>query len=552
MVSIFRALSDDHATSAIPHRLEDFPGYSSCYTRACAYNLVMHDAEVSLPNDVALCHELIRQQAASLENAQRRIEQLEHAMDVLLRQKYGPRSERLDPNQLRLFTEESDEPVPSADPEVVPENSAKPKRTWKRRGRQTIPEHLPRVPIVIELSEHERACPGCGGLRAHFDDEISEQLDYVPASLFVRQFIRRKYACRSCQEHVAIPPKPPQPIDKGLPGPGLLAHVITNKFAYHLPLYRQEQILAHYGVTISRTTLCGWLAQSVELFAPLYDLMIKRVRGSRIIWTDDTTVPVWDPTLPKTRTGRFWVYVGDVLNPYSVYDFTPRRNRDGPERFLEGFQGYLQADAFAGYDRLCAGANVIRVACWAHARRKFYDARHTDPLPAHQALARIGQLYAIEEACKELSAEERYVIRQRDAVPLLNALGEWLDEQSRKILPKSPVGQAISYARNQWEDLQTYTLDGELTIDNNVSERSVRAQAIGRKNYLFVGSDRGGRTAATLYSLVGTCKRHEVDPFAFLKDILERLPTHAADRLGELLPDVWIAANPQARVKIAS
>jgi transposase len=512
----------------------------------------MSDTEVSLPNDVALCHELIRQQAYSLRQAQRRIEQLEHSMDLLLRQRYGPRSERIDPNQLRLFTDEGDESIASGEACVVPESPAKPKRTWKRRGRQTLPEHLPRVPVVIELSEQERACPGCGGLRAHFDDEISEQLDYVPASLFVRQFIRRKYACRSCQEHVAIAPKAPQPIDKGLPGPGLLAHVITNKFAYHLPLYRQEQILAHYGVTISRSTLCGWLAQSAELFAPLYNLMIKRVRGSRIIWTDDTTVPVWDPTLPKTRTGRFWVYLGDVKNPYCVYDFTPRRSRDGPERFLESFAGYLQADAFAGYDRLCAGANVIRVACWAHTRRKFHDARFTDPLPAHQALARIWQLYEIERACKDLSADERGVIRQRDAVPLLNALGEWLDEQSRKILPKSAVGQAISYARNQWEDLQTYTRDGELSIDNNVSERSVRAQAIGRKNYLFVGSDRGGRTAATLYSLVGSCNRHHVDPFAYLKDILERLPTHPSDRLGELLPDAWIAMNPHARRKKAS
>jgi transposase len=247
MVSTFRALSDDHATSAIPHRLEDFAEYSPCNTRACAYNRGMHDAEISLPNDIALCHELIRQQAASLENAQRRIEQLEHAMDVLLRQKYGPRSERVDPNQLRLFTEEDDESVPSATPEVVPDSPAKPKRTWKRPGRQTLPEHLPQVPVVIELSEHERACPGCGGLRAHFDDEISEQLDYVPASLFVRQFIRRKYACRSCQEHVAIPPKTPQPIDKGLPGPGLLAHVITNKFAYHLPLYRNRSAKPSYA-----------------------------------------------------------------------------------------------------------------------------------------------------------------------------------------------------------------------------------------------------------------------------------------------------------------
>ena len=473
-------------------------------------------------------------------------------MDVLLCQKYGPRSERVDPNQLRLFTEEDDENVASAVPEVVPDNSVKPKRIWKHPGRQKLPEHLPRVPVVTELFEHEQACPGYSGLRAHFDDEIPEQLDYVPASLFVRQFIRHKYACRSCQEHVAIPPKTPQPIDKGLPGPGFLAHVITNKFAYHLPLYRQEQILAHYGVTISRSTLCGWLAQSVELFDPLYNLMIKRVRGSRIIWTDDTTVPVWDPTLPKTRTGRFWVYLGDVLNPYCVYDFTPRRSWDGPERFLRDFADYLQADAFAGYDRLCARANVICIACWAHARRKFYDARHTDPLPAHQALGRIGQLYAIEEAYEGLLAVERYAIRKQDAVPLLNALGEWLEEQSRKVLPKSPVGQAISYAQNQWQDLQAYTLDGELTLNNNVSERSVGVQAIGRKNYLFVGSDRGSRTAATSYGLVGTCKRQLIDPFAYLKDILERLLTLPADQLSELLPDMWITANPQARVKMAS
>jgi transposase len=367
----------------------------------------MNEAEPTLPDEIPLCHELIRQQADSLEQAHRRIEQLEHAMDVLLRQKYGPRSERLDPNQLRLFAEEGDEPLPTAEPDIEPESPAKPKRTWKRRGRQTLPEHLPRVPVVIDLPEDERACPGCGELRVHFGDEISEQLDYTPASLFVRQFIRRKYACRPCQEHVAIPPMTPQPIDKGLAGPGLLAHVITNKFAYHLPLYRQEQILAHHGVTISRATLCGWMAQAAELLGPLYLLMIRRVRGSRIIWTDDTTVPVWDPTLPKTRTGRFWVYLGDVLNPYCVYDFTPRRTRDGPERFLEGFAGYLQADAFSGYDRICAGSKVIRVACWAHARRKFYDARRTDPRPAHQALARIGQLYKIEDACKELSADER-------------------------------------------------------------------------------------------------------------------------------------------------
>jgi transposase len=275
----------------------------------------MNDAESALPNDIALCHELIRQQAAALEQARRRIEQLEHSVDLLLRQRYGPRSERVDPNQLRLFTEEGDDPVPSGESAVAPECPAKPKGTWKRRGRQALPEHLPRVPVVLELSEHERICPGCGGIRAHFADEVSEQLDYVPASLFVRRFIRRKSACRACQEHVAIPAKPPQPIEKGLPGPGLLAHVITNKYAFHLPLYRQEEILAHHGVTISRSTLCGWTAQAAERIEPLYDLMARRVRESRIIWTDDTTVPVWDAMLPHTRTGRFWVYVGDARNP---------------------------------------------------------------------------------------------------------------------------------------------------------------------------------------------------------------------------------------------
>jgi transposase len=512
----------------------------------------MQDAETALPNDVALCHEVIRQQTAALEQAQRRIEQLEHSVDLLLRQRYGPRSERIDPNQLRLFTGEDEDLVPSEVSTVAPQDPAKSKHTWKRRGRQALPEHLPRVPVVIELSEHERICPGCGGLRAHFADEISEQLDYVPASVFVRQFVRRKYACRWCQEHVAIPAKPPQPIEKGLPGPGLLAHVIANKYAFHLPLYRQEEILAHHGVTISRSTLCGWMAQAAERLEPLCSLMARRVRASRIIWTDDTTVPVWDPTLPKTRTGRFWVYLGDTGNPYCVYDFTPRHNRDGPERFLAGFAGYLQADAFAGYNRLCAGPNVIRVACWAHARRKFYEAQTTAPLLAHEALARIRQLYLIEDACKGLSAEARCAIRQRDAVPLLNAFGEWLDELSRKVLPKSPIGQAIAYTRSQWKDLQTYTRDGELSIDNNVSERSLRAQAIGRKNYLFVGSDRGGRTAATLYSLVASCKRHHADPFAYLKDVLERLPTHPATALSELLPDAWLEAHPGARRRPAS
>jgi hypothetical protein len=261
---------------------------------------------------------------------------------------------------------------------------------------------------------------------------------------------------------------------------------------------------------------------------------------------------VLDPTLPQTRTGRFWVYVGDARNPYVVYDYTPRRTRDGPERFLKGFQGYLQADAFTGYDRIFAGPDVIEVACWAHLRRKFFEARTSAPVPAHGGLARIRQLYAIETAAEKLPAEDRRALRQRDAVPLLTAFGAWLTEQHRLVLPKSPIGQAIAYAQANWAALCRYPERGELSIDNNLAERMLRAQAIGRKNWTFLGGDRGGRTAAVLYSLTGTYKHLDIDPFAYLRDVLRRLPSHPPGRLDELLPEVWFAAHPSARRKTAA
>ncbi|QDV32366.1 IS66 family transposase [Tautonia plasticadhaerens] len=506
-----------------------------------------------LPDDLALCHEIIRQQADTIEESRRRIEQLEHQIEQLLRRQYGPRRESVDPDQLRLFAYDATENLVEGAPEEPSEaEDARPKRRWRRRGRQRLPEHLPRQRIEYELSAEELPCPDCGYLRVKIGEEVSEQLEYVPSSLQVTVHARFRYACRACQEHVAIAAKPPQPIDKGLPGPGLLAHVITSKYGDHLPLYRQEDILARHGVVLSRATLCGWMARSADLLAPLYDLMVARVRASKVIWTDDTTVPVWDPTLPKTRTGRFWVYIGDVRSPYVVYDYTPRRTRDGPERFLDGFRGYLQADAFSGYDRMCAGPDVIEVACWAHARRKFFEARSSSPVLAHAALARIRQLYAVEHAAEELSAEDRRVARQRDSVPLLTAFGEWLTEHGRLALPKSPIGQAIAYARSNWAALCRYPEHGELSIDNNLAERMLRAQAIGRRNWRFFGSDRGGRTAAVLYSLTGACKYHGIDPFAYLRDILGRLPTQPVNRLGESLPDDWIGSHPSALRKRAS
>jgi transposase len=506
-----------------------------------------------LPDDSALCHEIIRQQAETIRESQRRIEQLEHQVELLLRRQYGPRRESVDPDQLRLFSDDASEDVAEGTTEEPPElGDAKPKRRWRRGGRQTLPESLPRKRIEYELTENELSCPDCGCTRTKIGEEVSEQLEYVPSSLFVIQHARFRYACRACQEHVAIADKPPQPIAKGLPGPGLLAQTITSKYSDHLPLYRLEDIYARHGVELSRATLCGWMARSAELLTPLYDLMVKRVLLSIVIHTDDTTVPVLDPTLPKTRTGRFWVYVGDVRNPYVVYDYTPRRTRDGPERFLKGFRGYLQADAFSGYDRMCAGPDVVEVACWAHVRRKFYEARTSAPVLAHAALARIRQLYAIETAAEGLSAEDRRSLRQRESVPLLVAFGDWLTEQERHLLPKSPIGQAVAYARSNWAALCRYPAHGELSIDNNLAERMLRAQALGRRNWTFLGSDRGRRTAAVLYSLTGSCRHHDVDPFAYLQDVLRRLPSHPSERLGELLPDVWFTSHPSAQRKKAA
>src|SRR5262249_18779947 len=294
----------------------------------------------------------------------------------------------------------------------------------------------------------------------------------------------------------------PQPIDKGLPGPGLRAQTITSKYGDHLPLYRLEDIFARHGAELSRATLCGWMAQCAELLTPLVNEMVKRVLLSLVIHTDDTTVLVWDPTLPHTRTGRFWVYVGDARHPYVVYDYTPRRTRDGPERFLKGFRGYLQADAFSGYDRMCAGPDVTEVACWAHVRRKFYESRTSAPVPAHAPLARIRQLYKIETAAEGFSPGDRRALRQRESVPLLTAFGAWLTEQGRHALPKSPIGQAIAYAESNWAALCRYPEHGDLSIDNNLPERMLRAQALGR-NYaglkIMRSRTRAHRTPSTRY-----------------------------------------------------
>lgn len=482
----------------------------------------------------------------------RTIEQQQHQLAQLLRKLYGPQQERIDPDQLTLFDAKELEEL-AAELQQEAEQGDEASTTSSRRrgghGRRRLPDHLPREQVFYELSEAERSCPCCGETRQEIGRETSEQLEYVPASLKVIEHIRVKYACRQCEEHVAIAAKAPQPIEKGLPGPGLLAHTVLSKYGDHLPLYRQEDIATRYGVVIRRSTLCDWIAAAADLAEPLYLRMCELVRASRIIHTDDTPVKLLDPLIGKARTARFWAYIGDVRQPYTVYDFTDSRKRDGPARFLEGFEGYLQADAYGGYDGLYRDSrrNIIEVACWTHTRRYWWEARTTDSRRAHEALAYVARLYQIEDVVRDAAADEVHAARQTHALPILDDFRGWLNHQQPHVLPKSPIGQALTYTLNQWDALLRYCEDGELSIDNNISERTVKIPAIGRKNWLFVASQAGGRRAAILFSLVATCKANAVEPWAYLRDMFTRLPSLPSASLDDLLPDAWLATHPEHR-----
>ena len=338
---------------------------------------------------------------------------------------------------------------------------------------------------------------------------------------------------------------PPELLPKTSADPSLLAHVAVSKFVDHLPLHRLEGILDRHGMELNRSTLGGWLAACAAAVQPVYQIMMSLMLQSKVIHTDDTPVTQLDKNHPGgSRTGRVWVYIGDRNYPYIIFDSTENRRRDGPQKFLQGYRGHLQADAFGGYDGIYAGG-VTEVACWAHARRKFHEARSAAPAEAAEALARIGQLYAIEKAAKELTPLERAALRQRDAVPILNAFRARLDAWRPAALPKSPLGQAIGYAANQWTALNVYATDGDLAIDNNRAERTLRGIAVGRKNWMFFGNANGGRTAATLLSFTTTCTDLGINPQVYLTDLFTRLPLTPPDQLATLLPDRWSAARPE-------
>lgn len=479
---------------------------------------------------------------ANVAELQALVSELREQVAYLTRMLFGRRSEKLteDTSQGRLFGEA---PAPAAAPAPDDGEPDPPPRRRRRRhpGRRPLPENLPRQINELHPPEDERTCSACGAAKVIFGQDVTEELEVVPAKFFVNRYVRYKYACRQCQGEVSVGPLPPRPLDKGLPGPGFLAHLVTSKYADALPLYRQQQICRRHGLELPRSTLCGWVAYVAATLAPIVEAMKPCVRASRRVHTDDTPITVLDPSVKPvgSRRGYMWVYIGDRDDV--VFEYTNSRKRDGPESFLQGYRGYLQADAFAGYNRICAGGDVTEVACWAHARRKFFDAQASHGPEARRVLTRIGRLYAIERRAKRLgvSPERLLAWRQRHAHRRLTQLRAELDRLSLTVLPRSALGEALGYTLNNWKALTRYTEAPFLAIDNNHSERQIKQLVIGRKNWLFAGSEGGAENAARLYSLVVSCKLAEVDPFAYFRDVLLRIHTHPAERIGELIPREW-------------
>ena len=502
-------------------------------------------AATPLPDDPGVLKQMIAELLRVLRQERRDRQEVQQRLDALLRRLYGPRPEPINPAQLLLFADLSAPEAPPAPIVILDEE--KPDRrgkTNKPHGRRQPSRQLRREQRRYELTAVERLCPECGGARQEIGVETTSQFEYKPAEVFVIEHQRVKYACPCCEGQVALAAKPPQPIDKGLPGPGLLAQIVADKYLDHLPLYRTEQRFARLGVRLPRSTMCDWMAATAGLLLPLWQCLKDWVLLSKVLHTDDTTVPVRDEARSTHRYGRLWNYIGDAHHPGVVFDYTITHARDGPATFLTGFKGFLQADAYSVYDGIYTGSggDIVEVGCWAHARNKFADAQNTDPERALAAKAWVRQLYDVEDEAKDVSAAERLRLRQQKSLPLLTSFHHWLLAQREQVLPKSPIAAAINYALNQWPALMRYTTDGDLHIDNNVSERMLKLIGIGRVNWLFLGSDQGGQTAAVLYSFTATCKQLGIDSFGYLRDVLGRLPTHPADQLDQLLPHRWQTA----------
>jgi transposase len=498
---------------------------------------------LSPPDDVETLKALLAEREQLLSERDARIAQLQHEVARLRRSLFGPRSERRreahDPGQACfVFPEllESAQRVADATGAVGSiEVVVTGHRRRTRPGRRTdFPEHLPVVRTVFELPEPLRQC--CGQPMAAIGHETRKELERLEVTL-VHEIARTKYACRACQEKLVTAPGPERVIDKGLLGTGFLAHVVTERFARHMPYYRLEQKYADEGLSLSRSVLCRSALRCAELLLPIVDQMKKELLAEPLVQLDDTPVTIQCAAAGGRKTGHAWIYRG--LGGICLYDFTESRSRDGPMEMLADYAGYVQADAFSGHDEIFRDGTRIEVACWAHARRYFVEAKLTEPVLAAAALERIGALYALEKHAREagLDAAALTSLRQTQALPALVELRAWMEGVRPAVLPKSPLAAAIHYGLAQWEALLRYTQDGRIPIDNNGAERALRPIAVGRKNWLFVGHEEAGRKGAVLFSLVATCREIGIDPRSYLRDVLERIAT--CSDVTQLTPHGW-------------
>ena len=493
----------------------------------------------------------IEELTKKLHSTQLSMKMLQHQVEQLLKRVYGRRSEKLDPNQLmfdNLILESIDQPLPQPPPELPVEEKVEEKkpRTVKRRhpGRIPIPEHLERVEIVLDVPEEDKICPETGKPLKKIGEEVSEKLEYRPGKLIVNVYKRPKYASPDSMAsgHVGVitAPMPDHPIEKCKADVGLLSHIIVSKFADHLPLYRQDGIFEREGVIIPRATQTSWVIQTYEAIRPLEDALKRAVLASDVLFTDDSIIPLQVKGNGKVKKARLWVYVrGGQGPPLSVFDFSRDRSKKRPLDFLDGYRGYVHADAYSGYDELFGREGVVEVGCWVHARRKFDEAVLSRPQEATDIMARIAQLYQLEKACGEMDHEDRRRFRQDRSRPVIDGIFKRLEELNPVTLPSEPLSKAVNYALNQREALYRYLDDGRLKPDNNMAENAIRPLALGRKNWLFAASERGAKATALFLGLIHSCKVCEVNPWVYFDNMLRRIMSHPVNRLRDLLPDKW-------------
>ncbi|MBU0756155.1 MAG: IS66 family transposase [Planctomycetes bacterium] len=488
-----------------------------------------------------------------LQSREKTIAGLEHQLEQLLKRYFGPRSEKIDPNQLLFdsillqMQEEAGNTAEDRKDEEEPDPPLKKKRKRTPHGRLPIPDHLEREEVILDVKPEEKICPVTGKEMICIGFEVSEKLEYRPGRLFVKVYKRPKYVSPERNNGVTgvlTAPMPDLPIAKCKADAGLLAYVVVSKFCDHLPLYRQEGIFEREGLRIPRSTQDGWILGLAESLWPLYEELKKAVLEGETLFTDDTVVRLIEPGLGKTRQARMWVYIrGGPGPPLVVFDFTKDRRKERPLEFLDDYQGYIHADAYSGYDELFNREGVIEVGCWAHTRRRFVEAMTSRPKEASEATTRIAELYKIEQEVRGHSPEERFLARQQHAFPRLDNLFERFDGMLVETTPAEPLTKAINYALNQRDALYRYTEDGRLEIDNNTAENAIRPLAVSRKNWLFAGSVKGGNSVALFLSLIESCRKNDLNPWEYLTDIFRRIMSHSASRLRELLPDQWKAGS---------